>query len=62
MIVAGGGPAGSEGVRAKWRAVAVPATAPAGTLSFQVSSLPTGGDAVEVGQLSLKVVLPAAAK
>ena len=62
VIVAGGGPAGSEGVRAKWRAVAVPATAPAGTLSFQVSSLPTGGDAVEVGQLSLKVVLPAAAK
>lgn len=60
VIVAGGGPASSEGVRAKWRAIA--ATAPAGSIAFQVSSLPNGGDAVEVGQLSLKVSLPAATK
>jgi hypothetical protein len=37
-----------------------PAPAPAGALTFQVSSLPTGGDSVEVGLLSLKVTLPAA--
>ena len=60
VIVAGGGPAGADGVRAKWRAVA--ATAPAGAIAFQVASLPAVGEAVEVGQLSLKVALPAATK
>ena len=60
IAVAGGGPAAAEGVRAKWRAVT--ATAPAGTLAFQVSSIPTGADGVDVGQLTLKVVAPAAAK
>ena len=54
IAVAGGGPAAAEGVRAKWRAVT--ATAPAGTLAFQVSSIPTGADGVDVGQLTLKVV------
>ncbi len=60
VIVAGGGPAGSEGVRAKWRAVTD--TAPAGVIAFQVSSIPTGGEGVDVGQLTLSVALPAAAK
>ena len=60
VIVAGGGPAASEGIRAKWRAV--PATAPAGALAFQIASIPTAGEAVEVGTLSLKVAPPAAAK
>ena len=60
IIVAGGGPASTDGVRAKWRAV--PAAAPAGTIVFQVASIPTGGEAVDVGQLSLKVAAPAAAK
>jgi hypothetical protein len=60
IIVAGGGPAAADGVRAKWRAV--PAAAPAGTIAFQVASIPTGGEAVDVGQLALKVAAPAAAK
>jgi hypothetical protein len=60
VIVAGGGPAGSEGVRAKWRAVAAPA--PDGGNVFQVTSIPNGADGVEVGQLTLKVGAPAAAK
>lgn len=60
VIVAGGGPASADGVRAKWRAV--PAAAPAGALAFQVSSIAVGGEAVDVGQLSLKVAQPAAAK
>lgn len=60
VIVAGGGPAGTEGVRAKWRAVAV--TAPAGVTAFQVTSIPNGAEGVEVGQLTLKVGAPAAAK
>jgi hypothetical protein len=60
VIVAGGGPAGNEGVRAKWRAVAV--TAPAGVSAFQVTSIPNGAEGVEVGQLTLKVGTPAAAK
>ena len=60
IIVAGGGPASSEGVRAKWRAIT--ATAPAGVVAFQVSSIPTGAEAIEVGQLTLKIAAPAAAK
>lgn len=60
VIVAGGGPASSEGVRAKWRAIT--ATAPAGAVAFQVSSIPTGAEAIEVGQLTLKIAVPAAAK
>lgn len=60
VIVAGGGPAGSDGVRAKW--LAVTDTAPAGSIAFKVSSIPTGGAGVDVGQLTLTIVLPAAAK
>jgi hypothetical protein len=60
VIVAGGGPAGNDGVRAKWRAVAV--TAPAGVTAFQVTSIPNGAEGVEVGQLTLKVGTPAATK
>jgi len=60
VIVAGGGPAGSDGVRAKWRAITD--TAPAGAIAFQVSSIPTGGEGVDVGQLTLTIALPAAAK
>lgn len=60
VIVVGGGPAGSEGVRAKWRAVTE--EAPAGTIAFQVSSIPAVGDIVTVGQLTLKIALPDAAK
>ena len=60
VIVAGGGPASSEGVRAKWRAIT--AAAPVGVIAFQVSSIPTGGEGVDVGQLTLKITLPAAAK
>ncbi|NBV52906.1 MAG: hypothetical protein EBR83_05160 [Verrucomicrobia bacterium] len=62
VIVAGGGPAGSEGVRAKWRAITAPAKVPAGSLAFQVTSIPTGGESVAVGQLTLKVLPPAATK
>lgn len=60
VIVAGGGPAGTDGVRAKWRAVT--AAAPAGSLAFQVSSVPVGADPVEVGQLTVRLVAPAATK
>lgn len=60
VIVVGGGPASGDGVRAKWRAV--PAQAPAGTIAFQIASIPNDGDAVDVGQLTLKVGPPAAAK
>jgi len=60
VIVAGGGPVSSEGVRAKWRAIS--ATAPAGAVAFQVSSIPAGDEAVEVGQLTLKIAVPAPAK
>ena len=60
VIVAGGGPAGSDGVRAKW--LAVTDTAPAGSIAFKVSSIPTGGAGVDVGQLTLTIALPAAAK
>jgi hypothetical protein len=60
VIVAGGGPAGSDGVRAKWRAVTD--TAPAGVIAFQISSIPTGGEGVDVGQLTLTIALPAVAK
>lgn len=60
VIVAGGGPVGPDGVRAKWRAVTD--TAPAGAIAFQVSSIPTGGEGVDVGQLTLTIALPAAAK
>ncbi len=60
VIVAGGGPASSEGVRAKWRAIT--ATAPAGAIAFQVSGIPAGAEAIEVGQLTLKIAVPAAAK
>ncbi len=60
VIVAGGGPAGSDGVRAKWRAITD--TAPAGAIAFQVSSIPNGGEGVDVGQLTLTIALPAAAK
>jgi hypothetical protein len=59
-IVAGGGPVGSEGIRAKWRAVTT--TAPAGAVAFQVSSIPTGAEGVDVGQLTLAIVVPPAAK
>lgn len=62
VIVAGGGPASSEGVRAKWRAITIPATVPAGSLAFQVTSIPTSGESVAVGQLTLKVLPPAATK
>ena len=60
VIVAGGGPASSEGVRAKWRAVT--ATAPAGSIAFQVSSVPLVGEGVDVGLLTLNIALPAATK
>lgn len=60
VIVAGGGPASSEGVRAKW--LAVTDTAPAGSIAFKVSSIPTVGDGVDVGQLTLSIALPAVAK
>ena len=60
VIVAGGGPAGSEGVGAKWRAVGD--AAPAGAIAFQVSSIPAAGEGVHVGQLSLMVKLPVEAK
>jgi hypothetical protein len=60
VIVAGGGPSGSDGVRAKWRAVTD--TAPAGVIAFQISSIPTVGEGVDVGQLTLTIALPAAAK
>jgi len=60
VIVAGGGPAGSDGVRAKWRAITD--TAPAGPISFQVSCIPTGGEGVDVGQLTLTIALPPEAK
>ena len=60
VIVAGGGPAGSDGVRAKW--LAVTDTAPAGSIAFKVSSIPTVGEGVDVGQLTLTLALPAAAK
>lgn len=59
-IVAGGGPAGSEGVRAKWRAVTT--TAPEGVIAFQVASIPTGAEGVDVGQLTLGIAAPSAAK
>jgi hypothetical protein len=64
-IVAGGGPAGGV-VRAKWRAtVAAPATeAPASgsaaVTAFQVEGIPTGGGAVAVGPLTLRVGAPGA--
>jgi hypothetical protein len=57
VIVAGGGPVGNEGVRAKWRATA--ATSPAGVSAFQITSIPNGAEGVEVGQLTLKVGVPA---
>jgi hypothetical protein len=60
VIVAGGGPSSSEGVRAKL--LAVTDTAPAGSIAFKVSSIPTVGDSVDVGQLSLSIALPAVAK
>jgi hypothetical protein len=60
VIVVGGGPAVSEGVRAKWRAV--PATAPAGSLAFQVSGIPAAGENVAVGQLTLSIAPPVATK
>jgi len=61
VIVAGGGPAGTEGVGAKWRAVAV--TSPtAGASAFQITSIPNGAEGVEVGQLTLKLGAPAATK
>jgi hypothetical protein len=60
VIVAGGGPASSEGVRAKWRAIT--AEAPAGAVAFRVSSLPAGAEPIEVGRLTLTVVAPPAAK
>jgi hypothetical protein len=60
VIVAGGGPSSSEGVRAKW--LVVTDAAPAGSLAFKVSSIPTVGDSVVVGQLTLSIALPAATK
>lgn len=57
VIVAGGGPASNEGVRAKWRATV--ATSPAGVSAFQITSIPNGAEGVEVGQLTLKVGAPA---
>jgi hypothetical protein len=61
VIVAGGGPAGTEGVGAKWRAVAV-TSAIAGVSAFQITSIPNGAEGVEVGQLTLKLGAPAATK
>jgi hypothetical protein len=60
VIVAGGGPSSSEGVRAKW--LVVTDAAPAGSIAFRVSSIPTVGDSVDVGQLTLSIALPAVAK
>ena len=59
-IVAGGGPVGSEGIRAKWRAVTT--DGPAGAVAFQVSSIPTGAEGVDVGLLTLGIVVPSEAK
>jgi hypothetical protein len=59
-IVAGGGPVGSEGIPAKWRAVT--AEGPAGTVAFQVASIPTGAEGVDVGRLTLAIVAPPEAK
>jgi len=60
VIVAGGGPVSNEGVRAKWRAVALTSTA--GVSTFQITSIPNGAEGVEVGQLTLKVGASAATK
>ncbi|MSS99581.1 MAG: hypothetical protein EXS26_03865 [Opitutales bacterium] len=59
VIVAGGGPAGADGIRAKWNVVQDQA---AGNLEFAVSSQATGMASVGVGQLTLKLVAPEPAK
>lgn len=68
-IVAGGGPAGGV-VGANWRAspaaapsaapATAPAAAPAGVTAFRIEGIPTGGTAVAVGLLTLRVGPPAA--
>jgi hypothetical protein len=60
VIVAGGGPAGNEGVKAKWRATSV--TTSDGATAFQVAGIPNGAEGVEVGQLTLRFVAAPAAK
>jgi hypothetical protein len=60
VIVAGGGPAGAEGIKARWRSVQAETD---GTyLAYGVSSVPEGAAAIDVGQLTLKVSAPAPAK
>jgi hypothetical protein len=58
VVVAGGGPASSEGVRARWRAVT--AEAPAGSVAFRIASIPEGAEGVDVGLLVLRLAAPAA--
>lgn len=62
-IVAGGGPAGGA-VGAKWRATAAaPATeapASAAVTAFRIEGIPTGGTAVSVGPLTLRLGAPGA--
>ena len=60
VIVAGGGPAGSEGIRARWNVVQ--GETDGSYLAFGVSSQAEGTPSVNVGQLTLKLALPAARK
>ena len=64
-IVAGGGPAGGV-VGAKWRATAAapaaeaPASGSAAVTAFGIEGIPTGGAAVSVGPLTLRLGAPGA--
>ena len=64
-IVAGGGPAGGV-VGAKWRATAAapateaPAAGSAAVTAFSIEGIPTGGSAVTVGPLTLRLGAPGA--
>jgi len=60
VIVAGGGPAGTEGIRARWNVVQ--GETDGSYLAFGVSSQAEGTPSVNVGQLTLKLALPTAKK
>ncbi len=58
QIVAGGGPASTEGLGAKWRATA--RAAENGEIAYDVAGIQTNGKPVEVGRLTVRVGPPAA--
>ena len=60
VIVAGGGPSGSEGIRARWNVVQ--GETDGSYLAFGVSSQAEGTPSVDVGQMTMKLALPTAKK